>query len=167
MRRPATLVTLLLAAGAAWVAARGPLSRAPSSPAAVPGHADAADAERAPRPRGRDASSTGDSVLAAVRAHAQDAPVDGHGEVVRMLADDREGNPHQRFLLRLDDGTTVLVAHNIALAPRLDGLAVGDRVDFRGDYVWNPKGGALHWTHRDPHGSHRDGWLRWRGRTYQ
>ncbi|WP_133500172.1 DUF3465 domain-containing protein [Cognatilysobacter terrigena] len=158
MRRPATVITLLLAIGAAWLAARGPTSRAPY---------DAPTSNTPRTPIGSSAPARDDeSILAAVRSHAQDAPVDGRGRVLRVLPDDREGNPHQRFLMQLDDGTTVLVAHNIALAPRLDGLAAGDLVEFRGDYVWNEKGGALHWTHRDPHGTHRDGWLRWRGRTY-
>lgn len=152
MRRPATLVTLVLAAAAAWFAARGPSTFDDPAPESV-----RSDTARA---------TTDDSVFAAMRAQARDAPVDGRGRVVRTLPDDRQGSPHQRFLLRLDDGTTLLVAHNIAIAPRLDGLAVGDEVVFRGDYVWNPKGGTLHWTHRDPRGSHRDGWLRWRGRTY-
>ena len=115
-----------------------------------------------------DASSpVRDTVLDAVRLHARDVAVEGHGRVLRLLPDDRDGSPHQRFLLRLDDGSTVLVAHNIDLAPRLDGLAEGDRVEFRGEYVWNPKGGTVHWTHADPRGRHAGGWLRWRGRTYR
>lgn len=112
-------------------------------------------------------SAPRDTVAAAVRAHAQDVDVEGRGTVWRLLPDDRKGSPHQRFLLRLDDGTRVLVAHNLDLAPRLDGLATGDAVEFRGEYVWNAKGGTLHWTHDDPRGSHPDGWLRWRGRVYQ
>lgn len=108
-----------------------------------------------------------DSVLDAVRAHAQDVEVDGRGTVVRLLPDDRNGSPHQRFLLRVAGGGTVLVAHNLDLAPRLDGLAEGETVEFRGEYVWTPKGGTLHWTHDDPRGRHPDGWLRWRGRVYQ
>lgn len=152
MRRPATVVTLLLAGVAAWLVAREPAARDPSMPPSAP------DAGVVP---------PGDaSILAATRAHAPAAEVEGHGRVVRVLADDREGSPHQRFLLALDDGSTVLVAHNIALSPRLDGLAPGDDVGFRGEYVWNPKGGTLHWTHHDPHGTHPAGWLRWRGRTY-
>ena len=107
-----------------------------------------------------------DTVIDAVRRHARDVEVDGRGTVQRLLPDDTDGSPHQRFLIRLDDGTTVLVAHNLDLAPRLDGLATGEAVAFRGEYIWNPKGGTLHWTHDDPRGTHPDGWLRWRGRTY-
>lgn len=107
-----------------------------------------------------------DSAVAAVHAHAQGADVQGEGVVERVLRDDTNGSAHQKFLLRLSDGTTVLVAHNTDIAPRLDGLVAGDRIAFRGEYLWNPKGGTLHWTHHDPRGRHPDGWLRWRGRTY-
>ncbi|MGY3266550.1 DUF3465 domain-containing protein [Lysobacter sp. HA35] len=152
MRRPATVVTLLLAGVTAGLAGCEPEAREASTPSR------ALDAGAARPENG--------SIVAAVRAHAQAAQVDGHGRVGRVLPDDREGSPHQRFLIALDDGTTVLVAHNIDLSPRLDGIAAGDDISFRGEYIWNPKGGTLHWTHRDPHGTHPGGWLRWRGRTY-
>jgi len=61
----------------------------------------------------------------------------------------------------------VLVSHNIDLAPRIDGLRTGDRVDVRGEYEWNARGGVIHWTHHDPQGRHPGGWLRHRGRLYQ
>jgi len=93
--------------------------------------------------------------------------VQGEGVVTRILDDDREGSRHQRFILRLDDGQTVLVAHNIDLAPRIDDLAVGDMVMFYGEYAWNAKGGVIHWTHHDPGGWHADGWLKHDGRLYQ
>jgi hypothetical protein len=95
------------------------------------------------------------------------AQVQGSGVVVRILPDDDEGSRHQRFILRLPSGQTVLVAHNIDLAPRIDDLKKGDVVEYSGEYVWNPKGGVLHWTHRDPSGRHVAGWLRHDGRTYQ
>ena len=93
--------------------------------------------------------------------------VEGRGVVTMILPDDNKGSRHQRFVLRLASGQTLLVAHNIDLAPRIDTLAVGDEVAFSGEYEWNSKGGVLHWTHHDPDGSHVAGWLRHRGRTYQ
>jgi hypothetical protein len=93
--------------------------------------------------------------------------VSGAGEVVRVLTDDIRGSRHQRFILRLDEGATLLIAHNIDLAPRLENIAIGDIVEFSGEYEWNDKGGVLHWTHHDPQGVHDGGWLKHNGRTYQ
>jgi hypothetical protein len=89
------------------------------------------------------------------------------GRVQRVLAEDREGLEHQRFIIATDGGTTLLVAHNIDLAPRLDGLAAGDTVEVYGEYQWNDRGGVIHWTHRDPSGRHTPGYIEWRGRRYQ
>ena len=91
----------------------------------------------------------------------------GQGVVEKLLSDDVEGSRHQRFILRLASGQTVLVAHNIDLAPRIDALCVGDVVAFYGEYEWNSRGGVIHWTHRDPQGRHPHGWLKHRGLSYQ
>jgi hypothetical protein len=117
---------------------------------------------------GGDASGRGDAVLAAAfEDHAHDLQVQGRGVVVRLLADDTEGGRHQRFIIRLTSGQTLLVAHNIDIAPRLDSLAVGDAVSFNGVYEWDAEGGTIHWTHADPDGGHARGWLRQDGTTYQ
>lgn len=87
--------------------------------------------------------------------------------VERILADDSDGSRHQRFLIRLESGQTLLVAHNIDLAPRVSGLREGDTVEFNGEYVWNEKGGVVHWTHRDPANHHVAGWLKHDGQTFQ
>ena len=92
--------------------------------------------------------------------------VEGEGVVTRILADDLAGSRHQRFVVRLASGQTVLIVHNIDIAPRVDGLQEGDSVRFYGEYVWNEKGGMVHWTHHDPDGRHVAGWLKHRGRTY-
>jgi len=82
------------------------------------------------------------------------------GTVVRILSDDVEGGRHQRFILQLASGQTLLIAHNIDIAPRLDSLSIGDEVEFRGEYAWNDQGGVVHWTHHDPSGQHQAGWLK-------
>jgi hypothetical protein len=102
--------------------------------------------------------------LAANRSGEQ---MEGRGTVTRVLADDNDGDRHQRFILRLESGQTLLVAHNIDLAPRVAGLKEGDIVEFRGEFEWNDKGGVIHWTHEDPRGQHEAGWLKHQGRTYQ
>lgn len=89
------------------------------------------------------------------------------GRVSRILADDRDGSPHQRFILETDGGQTLLVAHNLDLAPRLESLRTGDAVIVFGEYEWNGQGGIMHWTHDDPAGRHQAGYIEWRGRKYQ
>ncbi|MEX0733271.1 MAG: DUF3465 domain-containing protein [Steroidobacteraceae bacterium] len=93
--------------------------------------------------------------------------VAGGGVVTRILGDDIVGDRHQRFILTLDSGQTLLIAHNIDVAQRIESLREGDSVSFSGEYEWNDDGGVVHWTHHDPQGQHEAGWLRHRGRTYQ
>lgn len=93
--------------------------------------------------------------------------VQGTGTVIRVLADDNDGSRHQRFILRIASGDSLLIAHNIDLAPRVPGLNVGDTVSFYGEYEWNDRGGLIHWTHHDPRGAHQDGWVEHNGRRYQ
>jgi len=93
--------------------------------------------------------------------------VGGVGRVKSILGDDRKGQKHQRFILELNSGHTVLVAHNIDLAPRVEPLEIGDVVDFYGQYEWNEKGGVIHWTHHDPNNKRTGGWLKKDGKIYR
>ena len=92
--------------------------------------------------------------------------IDATGTVSKVLSDDNEGSRHQRFILELPSGHTVLVAHNIDLAERVP-LASGDRVSIHGQYEWNDRGGVLHWTHHDPAGRHEGGWIEHSGQRYE
>jgi len=118
---------------------------------------------------GREPAVVGDdhSIAAAVRSQASNVQVEGEGIVIKQLPDDLQGDRHQRILLRLASGGTLLIAHNIDLAPRLEGLREGETVQFYGVFEWNEKGGVVHWTHYDPKGHHLGGWLKYRGRTFQ
>lgn len=113
------------------------------------------------------AARTDDAIAQAYRNGTSGVEVVGAGVVERVLPDDSDGSAHQRFIVRLASGQTLLVAHNIDLAPRIPGLAAGDSVGFKGEYEWNSQGGVVHWTHRDPAGKHVAGWLKHGGRTYQ
>lgn len=93
--------------------------------------------------------------------------VQGSGTVTRVLSDDNDGSRHQRFIIELDSGQTLLVAHNIDLAPRVNGLGRGDTVSFFGEYEWNDRGGLIHWTHHDPGAQHVDGWIDYNGKRYK
>jgi hypothetical protein len=98
---------------------------------------------------------------------ASDIQVEGEGTVIRVLPDDLNGSQHQRFIVQLASGQTLLITHNIDIAPRIDGLKVGDSVRFNGEYVWNEKGGVIHWTHHDPQGRHVAGWVKHNGKTFK
>ena len=111
--------------------------------------------------------TSGDAVARAFEQRQNNVQVESEGMVSRILPDDNIGSPHQRFIVQLASGKTVLIEHNIDLAPRIDDLKVGDPVSFSGEYVWNEKGGLIHWTHHDPAGRHQAGWIKYNGRVYQ
>ena len=92
--------------------------------------------------------------------------IEAQGRVKKSLSDDNEGSRHQRFIMELASGHTVLVAHNIDLAQRVP-LTEGDKVTIFGQYEWNDRGGVLHWTHHDPAGRHADGWIEHQGQRYR
>jgi hypothetical protein len=115
-----------------------------------------------------DTISGGDQILTdAFDNHRSNLQVQGGGIVTRVLADDNDGSRHQRFIIQLGSGQTLLIAHNIDLSNRINSLNEGDRVVFNGEYEWNPQGGMIHWTHHDPAGRHLSGWVKHNGRTYQ
>lgn len=87
--------------------------------------------------------------------------------MIRLLSDDLDRPRHQRFIVQLASGQTLLISHNIDIAPRIDGLELGDSVSFNGEYVWNAKGGIVHWTHHDPQGRHVAGWLKHKSQRYR
>ena len=103
----------------------------------------------------------------AYSAKRSDVQVQGSGVVIKSLRDDNEGHRHQKFILRLALGTTILVAHNIDLAPKITSLKKGDTVMFNREYEYDSRGGVVHWTHHDPQRHHANGWLKHNGKTYQ
>jgi hypothetical protein len=107
------------------------------------------------------------SLNEAYKNHQNNVQVKGAGKVIRILSDDNQGSRHQKFILKLSSGNTILISHNIDLAPRFNSISKGDTVQFYGEYEWNNKGGVVHWTHRDPNGHHIGGWLKHNGSIYQ
>lgn len=93
--------------------------------------------------------------------------VEGQGVIIKTLKDDVTGLRHQRLLLKINNQQTVLITHNIDLAPRINNPEIGQILIFKGEYVWNKKGGFIHWTHKDPKGKHPNGWLIYHNKRYQ
>jgi hypothetical protein len=113
-------------------------------------------------------STASDQLLqSAYKNRQSNIQVGGSGVVTKLLPDDLQGSRHQKFILKLSSGQTVLIAHNIDLARRIDALREGDTLEFFGEYDWNSKGGVVHWTHHDPQHHHKNGWLKHNGFTYQ
>ncbi len=107
------------------------------------------------------------SLEQAIQQRTSNVQVKGTGTVIRLLKDDNRGSRHQKFILKLASNKTILIAHNIDLAPRINAISTGDIIAFYGEYEWNNKGGVVHWTHHDPNGHHIGGWLKHNGNTYQ
>lgn len=93
--------------------------------------------------------------------------VEGEGKVSKILPDDKDGSRHQKIIVALNSGQTILIAHNIDLAGKIDPIRLGDFIAFNGEYEWTEKGGLVHWTHHDPNGHHVAGWIKHDGQTYQ
>jgi len=107
------------------------------------------------------------NIVQIIAQQQSDIQVEVSGTVIKLLRDDLEGSRHQKFIIKLTSGHTILVSHNIDLAPRIEALQQGDDVSVYGEYEWNNKGGVIHWTHHDPDKKHIDGWIRHQGSQYQ
>ena len=98
-------------------------------------------------PQAAQTTHTGASdIFTAFKNQQSDVQVRGKGIVSRILRDDNDGSRHQKFILKLANNQTVLVAHNIDLSPRVSGLKIGDSIEYYGEYEWSEQGGVLHWT---------------------
>jgi hypothetical protein len=97
----------------------------------------------------------------------QSVQVTGSGIVVKLLPDDLDGSRHQKFIVQISENFTILIAHNIDLAPKITDLQQGDQIGFSGEYEYNNRGGVVHWTHHDPGRQHQDGWLKHNGTMYK
>ncbi len=92
--------------------------------------------------------------------------VEFEARVERILSDDKVPPRHQRFILTLNNGHSVLIAHNLELSERVP-IKLNDRVKVHGMYQFNAQGGIVHWTHRDQGVGTRHGWIELGGKRYE
>ena len=118
-----------------------------------------------PTPSPGPAPESSDDLSTIIRSKRSNVLVEAAGTVSKTLPDDNEGARHQRFLVRVDKDT-VLIAHNLDLAPRVP-VKEGDVVRFKGEFEWNDRGGVMHWTHHDPARRRPGGWVELRGKRYE
>ncbi len=149
-------------------------SSSPSSPAP----SGAPGTSTAPTPPTPTATPDSARLAELVRVKATDAWVVAAGRVERLLEDDNvtaDGSDrHQRFLIKTDDGLTVLISHNIDTSARVP-LKVGDRVTLRGEYERTDRGGTIHFTHKPKFptrqkaddGRPLSGWIEHKGVKYE
>jgi hypothetical protein len=105
------------------------------------------------------------SAYSAGRSHVE---VVADGSITRVLgvAPGRV-SPHEGFLMRLASGCNlaVRVEANTDFTGSIP-LAEGQRVVVKGEYEYYPRGGVVHWTHRDPRGRHEGGYVEAGGKLY-
>lgn len=92
--------------------------------------------------------------------------VEGLVSDIRPSTKGRYGR-HQEFTVRLADGDSLLVKHNLTVAPSIP-LELGAKVRIKGEFL-RRKGSErlIHWTHHSPKTSHVGGWINYSGNFYQ
>lgn len=76
------------------------------------------------------------------------------GQITQILPEDKEGLPHQKYIMKAFNSVKIVVVSNLDFG-RIP-VKVGSTVSVCGEYI-NAQGGMVHWTHFDPHGGHPDG----------
>lgn len=118
-----------------------------------------------------------DAITKAFHGKQSDVQVLGCGKIVHLLPDDNKGSRHQKLIVTLASSQTntqksrqpkhtILIAHNIDLAPRANNAKKGKHIRFYGEYEYTQKGGVVHWTHNDPASRHQDGWIEVDGKRF-
>jgi hypothetical protein len=148
-------LVLLAARQFGWI---GTGTSAPQSPSAPRTASSAPQAPSAGVPQ----------IEAAYRQRTSDIWVQAEGTVIKLLPDDQDGEAHQKLLVRLEGPSrlTVLVAHSLSAAERIP-VHEGERLVFRGQYIWTEQGGTVHFTHA-PKFQRKDpgGWIEFAGKRY-
>lgn len=88
------------------------------------------------------------------------------GTVVRVLSADRNRPQVQEFVIRLENGQSLLVVHDQRASGGVP-VSVDDTVTVRGQYKWSETGGRVQNTQHDPSLERRHGFVEHKGKRYQ
>jgi hypothetical protein len=91
--------------------------------------------------------------------------VEVSGPIVRILTADPDVAERQKFVVRLQNGQSVLVVHDIRESEKVP-VSINDEVTVRGEYVWTEPGGIIQWTRHDSSLERRHGWIEHQGIKY-
>ncbi|MDG0816825.1 DUF3465 domain-containing protein [Bdellovibrio svalbardensis] len=89
----------------------------------------------------------------------------GQMVVEEILPDDNQGLPHQKWLVRLSDNSSVELVYNSDMGDRVP-LQVGEVMSAGGQLIMAQQGPLLHWLHSDPKQHRPDGYVYVNGTYY-
>jgi hypothetical protein len=88
-----------------------------------------------------------------------------NAHVTQVLPDDLIGSKHQKWIVQLEDGSSLLCVYNSDMGDRIP-VQVGQTMSLGGQYIWDRGGGLIHWLHADPQHRRPDGYVLLNGTTY-
>ena len=86
-------------------------------------------------------------------------------QVIKILPDDTTGSQHQKWIVSLANGRSLLCVYNMDITSRIP-IKVGDVVSMGGQYIYTRAGGLIHWLHADPRGERPNGYVDLNGTRY-
>jgi hypothetical protein len=95
-----------------------------------------------------------------------DFMIEVSGTVVRVLTSNQNRPQTQEFVIRLENGQSLLVVHDKRASGGVP-VSVDDRVTVRGEYKWSETGGRVQNTQHDPSVKRRHGFVEHKGKRYQ
>lgn len=106
------------------------------------------------------------AVEQAFHEQRSDFMIEVSGTVVRVLTSNRNRPQTQEFVIRLENGQSLLVVHDKRASGGVP-VSVDDRVTVRGEYKWSETGGRVQNTQHDPSLERRHGFVEHKGKRYQ
>jgi hypothetical protein len=85
--------------------------------------------------------------------------------VVKILPDDTQGLPHQKWVIQLSSGAKVNAVYNSDMGARIP-VKIGDKMALGGQFKMTEIGPLIHWLHYDPRGQRPDGYVELNGVRY-